>query len=287
MVNNCSILINSCDAYSDVWEPFFCTFYEYWENCKYPIFLNTETKNYSYGSLNIVSLNVLCKKSIPWGQRLLDCLNRIESKHVISLFDDFILNDYVNQDKLIDYMNILENNENINCIYLVDAFSDLIKDSEFVEIPIGKDFRLNSAPALWRKDKLIEYTGKIDTPWAWEYFGTMRTEKKNTIFLSLGIQKDIYPYNYKLGGAIHGGKWVGSVINPVIEKYKLNLDVSVRGYEDEYKKNYNHSFGWNLKFFNIGFKMVGFKAFRFWHRVNVTILKCAINKINRILKCQK
>lgn len=285
--NNCSILIQSCDSYSDVWEPFFCTFAEYWKNCKYPIFLNTETKKYSYETLNIECLNVINEINIPWGKRLLDCLNRIESDYVISLFDDFVLNDYVNQDKIEEYINYMENNEDINVIYLNNAFPDLEKKSELIEVPIGKDFRLNSAPALWRKEKLIEYTGNIDTPWAWEYFGTMRTEKKNTVFLTLGTQPDIYRYNYNLGGAIHGGKWVGSVINPVIEKFNMKIDTSIRGYEDENKKNYNHSLSWNIKFFIIGFKMVGFKAFRFWHRMNITILKCAFNKIFRMLKWQK
>lgn len=61
MKSNCSILINSCDDYEDVWRPFFSCFRDNWKNCSYPIFLNTEHKKYEHEGLEITSLNVIKK----------------------------------------------------------------------------------------------------------------------------------------------------------------------------------------------------------------------------------
>ncbi len=44
MKSEVTVLINSCDAYSDLWEPFFKLFSIYWPDCPYEIVLNTEYK---------------------------------------------------------------------------------------------------------------------------------------------------------------------------------------------------------------------------------------------------
>ena len=45
IMNEVTIIVNTCDDYEDVWELFFCAFQEYWPGCKYQIVLNTESKN--------------------------------------------------------------------------------------------------------------------------------------------------------------------------------------------------------------------------------------------------
>ena len=44
----CSLLINTCDNYEDTWIPFFSLLSNYWGECPYSIYLNTEEKNISY-----------------------------------------------------------------------------------------------------------------------------------------------------------------------------------------------------------------------------------------------
>ena len=48
MKNKCIVLVNSCDAYSDTWYPFFKLLKKYWPNREFPVFLNTESKKYEY-----------------------------------------------------------------------------------------------------------------------------------------------------------------------------------------------------------------------------------------------
>jgi len=38
---NCSILIPSCDKYSDLWRPFFTLFWRHWPDCPFPVYLGS------------------------------------------------------------------------------------------------------------------------------------------------------------------------------------------------------------------------------------------------------
>ena len=40
---NCTLLVNTCDSYSDSWDGFFKLLRIQWANIKMPIVLNTET----------------------------------------------------------------------------------------------------------------------------------------------------------------------------------------------------------------------------------------------------
>ena len=105
-----SILINSCDKYSDVWPMFFHIFKKTWTSNFPRIFLNTEEKQVVCEDLNIQCLNISDAKTkdIPWGERLKDCLARIDSDYVLMLLEDFYFESEIDVnaiDKCVDYLN--------------------------------------------------------------------------------------------------------------------------------------------------------------------------------------
>jgi hypothetical protein len=51
--NNLSIVVSSCDSYSDLWNPFFTLLKKYWIGIeKYPIYLCTESKKITFEGLD-------------------------------------------------------------------------------------------------------------------------------------------------------------------------------------------------------------------------------------------
>jgi hypothetical protein len=270
--NNCKIIVNSCDAYEDVWDPFFSALKNRWENCPYSIVLNTESKNYKFDNLDIVTMNLFNKSDKDlWGKRLRRTLQQIDSKYVISLFDDFILEDYVQQDQIEKCIARMEENDNIAVFYFSNIEGKNISDGVyegFELLPQRKNYKLNSAPAIWRREKLLSFTGDKDSPWAWEFFGSARTYKVEDLFYCAEIGKEnIYKYNYSLGGAIYRGKWVKKVIEPIIKEYNLQLDLSKRGFQDESNNTHRYSIMWKIKFVLKGFEMIGLDAFIFIFRL--------------------
>jgi hypothetical protein len=259
---NITIVINTCDAYSDVLKLFFAAINEYWPNNKYRIIINSEKKIYDEynASTHALSLN-----NPSWGLRLIKTLESVKTEFVLMVFDDFILENFVYQDEIDSALKLISINDDISVVYLMntklphknDAFQN-----KFIELIDECEFRLNSYPGLWRRQDLISYTGINDNPWAWELFGSYRTFNNKRRFYTLNpIFPDIFPYNHEKGGAIYRGKWVKEIVDNKIFKYGLNINTSIRGYSDNLVYE-PRSLYWKVNFFITGYRMIGLKVLK-------------------------
>lgn len=265
---NLTIVINSCDAYSDVWDLFFLALEEFWPNSNIKVLLNTETLQIKNRNMVETSNYSVSSGEDRWGERLLYTLNSIQTDYVMMIYDDFILEDFIDEEKLISLIKNLELNKKIAVHYLSYLSSKIPLTLENKEcgqslVKQGVDYRLNSAPAVWRRTSLIGFTGKNDTPWAWEVFGSYRTFNCDKLFYAPVDKKEgLYQYNFNKGGAIYRGKWVFDVVDEKNRKYGLSTDYSKRGIS---APNFNEkrSVKWKINFLLLGYKMVGFKVFMF------------------------
>ncbi len=272
-MHNVAIVVHSCDAYSDVWELFFTALSDQWPSCDLDIFLNTEKKTFKFNGLKLNEINACARigNEKPWGGRLIDTLNGIHHEFIISLFDDFVLEKSVNIKKIQSCLNHMKMNPDIAVFYfnnIVGKNTDDLLFSEFELIGQRNDYKLNSGPALWRRKKMIQFTNEIDNPWAWELFGSARTYHTTDRFYCAQIKcENTFVYNYAHGGAIRRGKWVQSVVQPLIQKYKIQLDLNLRGIASESLDQGKYSLMWKIEFFILGFRMIGLKAFIFIYRI--------------------
>lgn len=274
------VIVNTCDAYEDVWQLFFCAFKKHWPHCTYRILLNTESKQFNLPYENVTAhTSSLVGKTDKWGLRLKETLKDCDSEYVMMLYDDFVLEGAVNQKKIEQCIGWLDVHQDVTAFYFTHNPANVNVDDHrfecFEAIPQRGDYKLNSAPALWRRDKLLSYIEDEDTPWAWEYFGSYRAYKTNEKFYSVkkGCE-NIYPYNYSMGGAIYRGKWVGKVVMPLINKYNLKIDVTHRGVADGEQQQNKRTLKWKLDFFFLGFRMIGLGAFIYLYRIiKIKVLK--------------
>lgn len=260
-MKNYAILVNSCDAYSDLWPSFFYLLRENWNGVeKHNIYINTESRESFDCDVKVKLLNTEQDGPDQWGKRLIHSLSRIEEDYVVVLMDDFYLKNTVLVDELDNCVKAFEENKDIAAFYLVSTKKKEMPESEFrgfAEIPKKTNYRLNSAPAIWRKDKLMAYTEDTDNPWAWEYFGTCRTNHtKDRFFTVADPKKPVYDYAH----AIYRGKWLEKDMNPLLEKYQLSIDTSVRGIVKEREAVPKRDLKWKINFIKTGIKMVGIEA---------------------------
>lgn len=258
-------MVNTCDAYSDVLGIFFHALRDCWSNCPYPVVINTESNT---DSLHPARVHNYSSKTgaDDWGDRLRSTLCSIETDFVLMLYDDFILEAQVDNNRVQEALQLLSSRTQAVVTYLIDTSLPLdTTDADSIFLPLQDmvDYRLNSAPAIWRRQALLDYTAVGDTPWAWEVFGTYRSWGDGHEFYSINPrQADIYSYNHSKGGAIYRGKWVREVVDQVTQKYPLDIDWSTRGFSSDtvFEKR---SLTWKVRFMQTGFRMVGFKALHF------------------------
>lgn len=232
--DRCVVIVNSCDAYSDVWPLFLAAFRDRWSDCPFPLVINTESVQAADPDLRLTS-HVMRAMSgnLAWGARLLSTLRDQQSEYVLMVFDDFILEAPVDQQAIERCMEWMDADPDISVFYLSHIPGAPRPGSTypgFEEVPRLTSYRLNSAPAIWRRRHLMALTRETDNPWIWELFGTSRTFlHRGRYFCARPGQETTYRYNYQMGGAIYRGKWVAKVAGPLIARYGLDIDMQERG----------------------------------------------------------
>jgi glycosyltransferase involved in cell wall biosynthesis len=218
---NVSVLVMSCDAYSDLWKPFNTLYKKHWEH-PYKTYIGTETKECEYFET--------IKAVGSWTSRVRQTLEKIDSEYVIFLLEDFFFHKKVNQERieaLIPHFN--ERTAVFNF--------ELNKDTKTVGNAVeGFKKRLNNQiylcscqPSLWNRCKLIELLQKDMTPHEWEVqildseydFYINTTE----LIMDIGYYEDRKPW------CVVQGKWAVEC-RELFEKENIKVDFLERGFFD-------------------------------------------------------
>lgn len=267
----CTVVVCSCDKYSDLWEPFFTLFHAYWPECPYPVVLNTESKVYARNDMEIRVFSPYKEgETVPYGKRMKDCLSAVETTYVLLMLDDFFLRDKVNQEKMDRMIEWLETNPDVTCFNF-----DCVKDE--YDIADGRfegfkrrskygDYRYNMQAGIWRTEALINAWKEFESPWQWEVFGNMRSWKKRiNVYCLLDMKESPINYGKKKGltwGVVRG-QWIVEDVAMLFEKHGVDVDFSLRGEYKETKERVKSSRGNYSKIF----KSTGLKrtlSYVFW-----------------------
>ncbi len=234
MHNNCTIVVSSCDSYEDTWYPFFKIMDNQWKDRSYPIVLNTESKSFDYGDMNIKTFNFYKPgKKVPWGKRLIRTLKAIDTEYILFMLDDFFLLEPVDQKRIEQCIEWMDQDKEIAVFSFWRTHQPNIKDGKyphFEKRPQNGEYRLNCQAAVWRREKLISYIRPHEDPWQWEILGSQRSSRYPEKFYS-AIENEplIMVYDWFSGGGVHRGKWTKGVVD-LFKKYNIECNFSKRGF---------------------------------------------------------
>lgn len=222
-----------------------------WPGFYLPVVINTETKSFSYPGIQVTVINSE-KPNMPWGKRLIEALKQIDTEYILFFLEDFWLDapvDVIYFEKCRQWMR--ENND-VSCLSFQWTRGPNIQDGRLERFerkqPDG-DYRINCQAALWRRDRLIKLIRPHETPWEFEWWGTIRSKRyPDHIYTQIKESKPVFSYNLSLGGVVHKGRWNKSVVKPLAEQYGLIIDYSKRGfYEDKAAQVKNKGLIWRLR----------------------------------------
>lgn len=231
----CTVLVLSCDRYSDLWDPFFKLFSLFWKDCAYPVVLVPEKKTYDCPYMKVETYHFNGSVAAPWSRRIKQCLKSLKSKYVLILMDDFFLTQPVLTDKLEKCFDWMEKEDNIACFSFVPSLWEDVDTGEypgFEERPVGGLYRVNCQAGLWNRDKLIKLMLPYENAWDFEWMASCRSDKTNWRFFAAKKEKPwIFDYDFSSGGGVHRGKWTGGVVK-IFEENGIDIDYSIRGWDD-------------------------------------------------------
>lgn len=234
-----ALLVSSCDAYADCWPPFFSLLARHWQPCHHPIYLNTETKGYTFPGLDVRSPRVELSghRGLAWSGRLLRCLDSIPHGIILYLQEDFFINDTVDVE-MIDKLVALMERDTINHIGLMRGRRPGTESSyEFVDrIDRRAQYRISAQAGLWRVSALKSYLRRHETVWEFEWYGTRRAWRRpdslfqtNPQYEAASGRAKVVPYTPT--GVVHG-RWVRNVVEDLFSAHGIEVDFSRRGFYD-------------------------------------------------------
>jgi hypothetical protein len=173
---HCSLLVLSCDAYRDLWPPFFALLRHRWPDCRYPCYLGAGSLH--SGEKDVITLNSSAGRD--WSGCLLDYLDQIPTPYVLLMLDDFFLRRRVDG-KLIDDCLLFAERCKARQVRLIPrpgptrkiAGSNLIGECE-----AGVRYRVCAQASIWDKRQLGDLLARGESAWEFEHNATFRAESQ-------------------------------------------------------------------------------------------------------------
>ncbi len=181
--NDVAILVVSCDAYRDLWEPFFRCFFKYWPDCPYPVYLGANSATYSDARVHALTIG----PDLDYSSNLIAMLQRIDAPWVILWIEDRVLAERVDTKRLANLVAAAQKQE-AGFLKLIASHPYAIPNDpaqEIGEISKGTRYRVCMTVALWNKQVLLRLLRPGETAWQIERQGSERSNDFAEVFLSL------------------------------------------------------------------------------------------------------
>ena len=223
---NASVLIFSCDKYSDVWGPFFTLFFRYW-NCPYDVYLAAESYQLHAPGVDIKMLNT----EGAWTERMRRALVEIPTEYVICMCEDMFFRREVKQNVIEACEMFMNDNKKIACFNFEKEYDWTLPSAypSFGRKPSGHHYQKSCQPSLWRRTALIELMLANQSAWEWE----MSSAPENfEYYIWTGSEDDLvfeYGYHNHEWFGIQKGKWVAHDVVPLFKKEGIDVDFTIRG----------------------------------------------------------
>lgn len=169
--SNCALLVVSCDAYSDLWKPFFTLLNRHWPDCPYPVFLGA-------GELVMSGVHTLPSTGgRDWSRCMIEYLERLDFEYIIVMLDDFFLRKRVSTSAIESVLEYARQH-NATMVRLIPRPPPTahVPDSiEIGECAPRSPYRLCMQAAIWRRSKLLSLLRAGESIWQFELNGNERS----------------------------------------------------------------------------------------------------------------
>jgi hypothetical protein len=164
-----SIIIFSCDDYSDLWDNFFECFENFWPDNNYQCYLVNNFKSYDRSGVTVLNAG-----SGDWSSRAKYALDMVPSKYVLTFLEDYYLCDYVHSNdivKALDY--VIDNKVHYYQIDMTDKedYANWLPydNKDFIfDIPKTRNYWVDTSVSIWDKCFFLELLGDEDYS-AWKF----------------------------------------------------------------------------------------------------------------------
>jgi hypothetical protein len=223
------VLVSSCDAYSDAWDPFFALFRRFWPDCPYPIRLISNTLQPDFPGVQSLPIGA----DRAWAGNMLVALQQLPHRYFLYFQEDYFLQAPVDTTQV---RRVLEfaGQTGAGFIRLSGAPNPDQKHANSLGLGLlsaAVKFRVSLQAACWQRDLLTALLVDGETGWEMEIAGTVRSRSLNTRFFSVHSRRPVFDY-YRHTGILKG-KWVPGALR-LCQREGVTVDTSRREIHGEW-----------------------------------------------------
>lgn len=183
-----SILVSTCDNYSDLWPLFSYYFEKNWPECdlnKYVLTNNAEFPSDGFKTIKV-------GEDKDWSSNIIAALSEINTKYVLILLEDVFISKKVDHNLFekicIDFISM----EGNYLKFLAHPRSKKRSNSIFFNVlPPGTLYRSTAVFALWDRNVLLEILKEGEDAWEFETRGSIRSDSYENFYV---IKANFFEY---------------------------------------------------------------------------------------------
>lgn len=223
--SECALLVISCDAYSDLWKPFFCLLSRYWPDCPFDKFLGSDTLSYNDSGVRPLRFS----GGRDWSLCMKECLEQLSSEYVLVMLDDFFLRRKVGTSQVLHCLDFAKKHDatQVRLIPRPGPTTRIEGENLVGESESGSPYRLCAQAAIWNRSKLRDLLRIGESVWDFEHNGNARVATQAGGFYS--VWRSALPYK---------GAWAHHVVEKglwlpeekwIFGRMNIGCDFSRRG----------------------------------------------------------
>ena len=213
-----TILILSCDKYSDMWPLVTESFSRYWSNCPYSIYLLSNLASFSHTRVSTLCVG----HDESWSTNLKLVLEKIPSQYVLLWLDDVLLNDHVDTQRVEEAFQFISTQRGDYLRLTASPRSHRHVNTQYSFIAPVAIYRTSIFASIWRKSCLLDLLQDGESAWDFEILGTERSRSLSQFY---SARSSLFSYQHCLIRSI----WLRSAFRYVRTAYPNHfLDLNVR-----------------------------------------------------------
>lgn len=186
MASNLSLLIVSCEKFSDLWEANLLLLNDNWANRNIETILVSDSENhFEYDNVR----TLFAGADTSYSGRIRFALEHIKSKYVLLTLDDYFLIKTVSNDKFDHLLQVMER-EKVSYLRLfryLESNEKVGGEKNLRYVPTNRTYMVNLYPSLWKVDDLKKIVGDNLSAWDLEVKMTLlASQYKLKCMLSYG-----------------------------------------------------------------------------------------------------
>lgn len=182
-----SIVVVSTDSYSDLWPDFFKCLKDNWPDCPYKVYLVNNTLNPNIDGVEVIN----CGENAQWSERTRIALNKIPTKYVCCLLEDFFISDKVDTAVVKEAIDFMEKEGFLyyKILSLSKFTTENYKSIPYLQtIPASYRYGISLMASIWDKNYFLEKIGKENyNPWKFEVDRLNEEKEAKDPFKTVGV----------------------------------------------------------------------------------------------------